>query len=179
MIAAKADLAANGAGPGVAGALWGAFLSPGFLLVAFYRAYASLHRRGPLGRLAAAIVWRAAVQMSGCYISRRAAIGPGLRLPHPIGIVIGDGVRIGRGVSIYQHVTVGGAEPHRLAAGAPLAFPEIGDGATLYAGAAIIGPIRVGRNAVVGANAVVLHDVPDGAVVVGAPARIVGGVRSP
>ena len=91
----------------------------------------------------------------------------GLCLPHPVGIVIGEGSVIGNDVTIYQGVTLGRAS-HEVDA-----YPSIDDGAVIYAGATLLGPIRIGRNAVVAAHSVVLSDVPDFATVVGAPARIV------
>ena len=91
----------------------------------------------------------------------------GLCLPHPVGVVIGEGSVIGTDVTIYQGVTLGRAS-HEVDA-----YPTIDDGAVIYAGATLLGPIRIGRNAVVAAHSVVLSDVPDFATVVGAPARIV------
>jgi len=74
--------------------------------------------------------------------------------------VIGDRVRVG------ANVTIGGKSPH-------FEVPVIGDDVDIGAGARIIGPVIVGRNAVIGANAVVVKDVPSGAVVGGVPARLI------
>lgn len=106
----------------------------------------------------------------GCYISSKAHLGIRMMTPHPIGIVIGDGVVMGEKCTIYQNVTLGGA---RLGDGAANRYPTIGDNVTIFAGAVIIGMVRIGSNATIGANAVVLIDVPDGATAVGVPARIV------
>lgn len=104
-----------------------------------------------------------------CYISYKAAVGRGIKMPHPVAIVIGDGVRIGNSVTVYQNVTIGAA---RVGDGGKGLYPSIGDNVTLFAGAKLIGPIRVGDNAVVAANAVVLCDVPANCVAVGVPAKI-------
>lgn len=105
----------------------------------------------------------------GLEVPSRLQIGPGLVIPHSIGTILGAG-HIGSNVTIYQQVTLG----------AKLADfdydvaqrPHIEDGALITAGAKIIGPVRIGRGAVVGANAVVLDDVPDRHLAVGVPARI-------
>lgn len=107
--------------------------------------------------------------LSGCYIHPSAKIGRGCRFPHPVGIVIGQDVRIGNNVTIYQNVTLGShGDPEEQRR-----YPTVEDGARLYAGAIIIGSVRVGQRAIVGAGAVVLEDVPPNSVVVGVPARIV------
>jgi serine O-acetyltransferase len=82
-------------------------------------------------------------------------------LPHPMGIVIHQGTRIGNDVVIGHQVTLGGRD---LTNDAPL----IEDGVYIGAGAKILGGMRIGRGATVGANAVVTKDVPAGAIVVGA-----------
>lgn len=104
----------------------------------------------------------------GCYVQASAIIGPGLRLPHPNGIVIGAGVRIGANCTLYHQVTFGGARQGDWQAGR---YPVIGDNAIIFAGAKVIGPVRIGQDATVAANAVVLTDVPDGYVAVGIPAQ--------
>jgi serine O-acetyltransferase len=88
-----------------------------------------------------------------------------VRFPHPIGIVIGDGVRVGRDVRIYQNVTIGltenivGAEEHD--------YPVIDDGVFVYAGAVIIGAITIGKGSVIGANAVINRDIPPDCIAFG------------
>ena len=80
-------------------------------------------------------------------------------LPHPVGIVIGEGCSIGENATIYQHVTIG-----RRSRNDPR-YPVIGGNVVLYPGAVIIGPVRIGKFARVGANQVVSLDLPDGSVV--------------
>ena len=140
--------------------------TPAFKTMVLARLAAQLARRGKLGKGLARLVWRWNVASSACYISFDADIGEGLLLPHPTGIVIGDDVRIGKGVTIYQNVTLGRANAEQSS------YPVIGDGVTLYAGAVIVGPVTVGDGAVVAANAVVNRDVPPGSVVGGVPAKV-------
>lgn len=96
-------------------------------------------------------------------VSSMACTRGNLKFPHPVGIVIGAGVVLGNEVTIYQNVTLG-----QVRGG----YPEICNGAILYANVVVCGPVRVGERAVVGAGSVVVSDVPDGAVVAGTPARI-------
>jgi len=106
-----------------------------------------------------------------CIIGRNAQFGPGFVLIHSYGVVINSSVRGGRNVKIEHAVTIG-AERNES--------PALGDNVFLGAGAKIIGAVRIGSDTKVGANAVVVDDVPDGATVVGIPARVVrmeGGGR--
>lgn len=108
-------------------------------------------------------VWRVA-------IGRHVEIGPGLILPH--GYVIIDGaVKIGRDCAINPWVTIGLSGSRRW--GFDSRGPIIGDRVFIGTGAKVLGPITVGDGARIGANAVVIDDVPAGATVVGAPARVV------
>lgn len=99
-------------------------------------------------------------------ISYKAEIGPGLRIVHGMATVIGNGVMIGQNVKIYHDVTLGIAD-----LGMQTGFPSIGDNVLLGAGARVLGAVKVGHDCAIGANAVVLKDVPDGHVAVGVPAR--------
>lgn len=113
--------------------------------------------------LARLVYWRQGKY--GCYISERALIHPSVEFKHPVGIVIGEGVVIKEDVKIWQNVTIGShGKP-----GFAQEYPYIESGVKIFAGAVIVGKIRVGRNAVVGANCVVLDDVPDNGLAVGVP----------
>ena len=100
-------------------------------------------------------------------------IGPGLLLAHPGGVTMGGGLTIGTNVSLAGGVTCAMRypDPEDL----PLQeYATILDGAIIGAHAVLVGGVTVGRNALVGANSVVLSDVPDDAVVIGNPAKLVG-----
>ncbi|HEY8173010.1 MAG TPA: hypothetical protein VIH21_07970 [Dehalococcoidia bacterium] len=97
--------------------------------------------------------------------------GPGLQIPH--GNVVIDGrVRIGRNCQINPWVTIGLSNSRRVGFSAD--GPTIGDEVRIGTGAKLLGPIHIGDHARIGANAVVIEDVPANATVVGAPARVVG-----
>ena len=106
----------------------------------------------------------------GCEISPLSKIGEGIKFPHPYSIVIGNNVVIGKNCKVYQCVTFGAGG--KIVEGG-VKYPYIGDNCTIYAGAKIIGGIKIGDNCIVGANAVVVHDVPSGCTVVGVPARVI------
>lgn len=91
--------------------------------------------------------------------------------PHPYGVVISDCVEIGRNCIIFQNVTLGVKEMKYAKNKAY--YPKIGNSVTIYAGAAVLGGITIGDNVEIGANAVVLKDVPDNCVVAGNPARVI------
>lgn len=99
-----------------------------------------------------------------CIIGRGAEFGEGFVLIHSSGIVINGRVRGGRGIVLEHQVTIG-AQGRRT--------PTLGDEIYIGAGAKVIGGVTIGDGARVGANAVVLHDVPAHATAVGIPARIV------
>lgn len=98
-----------------------------------------------------------------CIIGRNADFGPGFVLIHSQGVVINSNVRGGRQIFIEHQVTIG-AEKNQT--------PILGDNIFIGAGAKIIGPVRIGKFSRIGANAVVVRDVPDGATVGGIPAKV-------
>lgn len=118
----------------------------------------------PLGDYVRIIVGYRLARVWGIHIHPGAKIGA-IHVGHPSGIVIGAGAVIEDGVTIYQGVTVGARR--KGATG----YPVIKTGTILYANAVVIGGVTVGPDARVGANAVVLQNVPPGAIVAGNPAR--------
>ena len=124
------------------------------------------HRLGLLAKLFSMLN----VLVFGIEVSPQVQIGGGLFLPHTVGTVIGA-ARIGDNCTIMQGVTLGTSEPDM---GFTVAErPVIGNGVLIGAGAKVIGRVMVGDHAKIGANAVVLRDVPAYAVAVGVPATFV------
>lgn len=107
------------------------------------------------------LVARLNLFLTGVDINPGARIGPGLLIAHGVGLVIGGAARIGADALILHGVTVGSLSPSRVGE-----MPVIGDRVFLGAGAAIVGGLRIGDDVVVGPNAVVTEDVPDGSRVV-------------
>ncbi len=98
-------------------------------------------------------------------------IGEGLKLPHPQGIIIGKGVKIGEDVTIYQQVTLGGrgkATESNLAVHER--YPHIGSHVILYAGCKVVGHIELADGTIIGANAVLNKSTETGQTYVGVPA---------
>ncbi|HEY4778931.1 MAG TPA: serine O-acetyltransferase EpsC [Solirubrobacterales bacterium] len=110
-----------------------------------------------------AIAYTARV-MTGVEIHPAAVIGNEFFIDHGAGVVIGETARIGNRVTLYQGVTLGGTGFQR-----GKRHPTLGDNVTVGSGAKLLGPIDVGDGAKVGANTVVVEDVPPGATVVGNP----------
>jgi serine O-acetyltransferase len=101
---------------------------------------------------------------TGVEIHPAATVGDGLFIDHGFGVVIGETAEIGEDVTIYQGVTLGGTG---FASGKR--HPTVEDNVTIGSGAKLLGPIRVGHGSKIGANAVVIHDVPPNSTVVGNP----------
>lgn len=125
----------------------------------------SWRRRGRIGKIVSRYFRDRLIQKYGLFVSPLAVLGKNIFFPHPVAIVIGDGVTIGNDVTIYQSVTLG------VKGDGSRNYPVVGSGVVIYAGAVIIGSVKIGKNAVVAANSVVLHDVAEGDVVGGVPAR--------
>lgn len=143
------------------------FSYPGFHALGFYRLGHWLWGLGlttlarfvsHLGRL-----------LTGIEIHPAAEIGRRLFIDHGMGVVIGETSVVGNDVTLYQSVTLGGTS---LAKGKR--HPTLEDGVIVGAGAQVLGPVRVGSGARIGANAVVVRDVAPGATMIGIPARPAG-----
>ena len=146
---------------------WEILLYPGLLAVAMHRAAHWLFEAELF--FLARFVNHFARWMTGIDIHPGATIGRHLFIDHGFGVVIGETAEIGDNVSIYQGVTLGGTDPAGGIAGKR--HPTLADDVIIGSGAQILGPITVAARARVGANAVVTKDVPEGAVMVGIPAR--------
>ncbi|MHB1571487.1 MAG: serine O-acetyltransferase [Solirubrobacteraceae bacterium] len=135
---------------------------PGVHALLAHRVAHTLHRVGvPLLPRTLAAFARAA---TGIEIHPAARIGEGLFIDHGMGVVIGETAEIGNDVTLYQGVTLGGTG---FATGKR--HPTVQDNVTIGSGAKLLGPITVGHGAKIGANTVVIHDVPPNTTVVGNP----------
>jgi serine O-acetyltransferase len=108
--------------------------------------------------------------VSGIEIAPSASIGPGLLIVHGTGVTIEAGAKIGPNATIYQGVGIG----QRFSPSSPEGVPTIGRNVEVYAGAKVLGPITIGDNCRIGANAVVLRSFLEDSTRVGVPAYSVG-----
>lgn len=138
----------------------------GFQLLASHRLQHALLNVPVIGRLFARILWWLTTTVYGCEIAPEATLGGGLRIPHAVGLVIGSGVQVGTGCILYQNITLGLKKPDVPA------YPTLGNNVVVSAGAVVVGGIKIGQGATIGANAVVTQNVPARALAVGVPAVI-------
>jgi serine O-acetyltransferase len=155
--AQERDPAARGVGSTEILAAW-----PGVHAICSHRVAHALHDTGVpvLPRLIAT----ASRAVTGIEIHPAARIGQSFFIDHGMGVVIGETAEIGSNVTLYQGVTLGGTG---FSCGKR--HPTVEDNVTIGSGAKLLGPIRVGHGSKVGANTVVIHDVPANSTVVGNP----------
>jgi serine O-acetyltransferase len=135
---------------------------PGVHALLSHRVAHVLHEAGvPFVPRTLALVTRA---VTGIEIHPAARVGEGLFIDHGNGVVIGETAEIGENVTLYQGVTLGGTG---FATGKR--HPTVQDNVTIGSGAKLLGPITIGHGAKIGANSVVIHDVPPNSTVVGNP----------
>lgn len=106
--------------------------------------------------------------LTGIEIHPGAVIGKGFFVDHGMGVVIGETAEIGDNVTLYHGVTLGGTSWQK-----GKRHPTIGNNVVIGTGAKVLGPVRIGDNTRIGANSVVVHDIPSNSVVVGIPGKIV------
>src|SRR6266702_2512528 len=135
---------------------------PGVHALAFHRIAHAIWRRG--WRIPARFLSQVARFLTGIEIHPAAKIGSGLFIDHGMGVVIGETAEIGENVTLYQGVTLGGTG---FSTGKR--HPTIEDNVTIGSGAKLLGPITIGHGSKIGANTVVIHDVPPNSTVVGNP----------
>ena len=146
---------------------------PGVKAVFFHKVSHFFHLAG--FELIGRIISQITRFFTGVEIHPGAKIGKNLFIDHGMGVVIGETSEIGNNVTIYHAVTLGGSSPsidserqrHEKR------HPTIGDDVVIGSGAQIIGPVKVGNNARIAANAVVVKDVPENATMIGIPAKAV------
>ncbi len=110
--------------------------------------------------------------VTGIEIHPGAEIGRRVVIDHGMGVVIGETAVVGDDCLIYHAVTLGGKNPTRREAASGRRHPAVGNRVTVGAGAAILGPVTIGDDATIGANAVVVDNVPAKALAVGIPAKV-------
>ncbi len=138
---------------------------PGLHAIWSYRVHHHLWVHGH--RLAARLVSQWTRAVTGIEIHPGATIGRRFFIDHGMGVVIGETAEIGDDVMLYHDVTLGGRSLQKVKR-----HPTLGNNVVVGAGARILGPVVVGDGAQIGANAVVVRDVPAGSVVVGVPGQI-------
>lgn len=155
-----------------------ALLYQGFHAVILHRAAHALWRRKWF--FLARLLSQFSRFLTGIEIHPAAVIGHKFFIDHGMGVVIGETAEIGDNVTLYHGVTLGGVAPSIDSdkQRGVKRHPTLKDNVIIASGAQIIGPITVGKCARVGANSVVLKDVPEGATVVGVPARAVNATRA-
>ncbi|MBI5165952.1 MAG: serine O-acetyltransferase [Magnetospirillum sp.] len=139
---------------------------PGFHAVVIHRLAAGCWRHG--FRLLGRVLSHMAKVFTGIEIHPGASIGRRFFIDHGTGVVIGETAVVGDDVTLYHGVTLGGTSLHK-----GKRHPTLENGVIVGSGAQVLGPITVGEGARIGANAVVLTDVPAGVTMVGIPARMV------
>ncbi|GAA1488354.1 serine O-acetyltransferase EpsC [Brachybacterium sacelli] len=139
--------------------------SPGMHAIWTYRLAHRLWARG--ATRPALVIAQGARSITGVEIHPGATIGRRFFIDHGMGVVIGETAEIGDDVMLYHGVTLGGRSMERTKR-----HPTVEDGATIGAGARVIGPVVIGQGAQIGANAVVVKDVPALATAVGIPATV-------
>lgn len=146
------------------------FFGEAFTYNVWLRTACYLKRSGTLGRPLYVLAWlllRRAKFRYGISISEHTKIGAGFYIGHFGAIIVSPQAVIGRNCNISQGVTIG-----RSNRGERAGVPTIGDNVYIAPGAKIIGGVRVGNNVAIGANAVVISDIPDNSVAVGVPAKV-------
>jgi serine O-acetyltransferase len=141
---------------------------PGVMSVILFRLTTYCHDAGlrPFSR----ILYFMNVVLFGSSLPPSAEVGPGLVIPHPVGMGFSSNVKIGSNVTLFAGSLIGAAGYEDRSKDG---LPTIGDGAFIFTRAQVVGPVNVGNDAIIGANAVVMKDIPPGAIVLGAPGRVV------
>lgn len=164
---ARGEIANHGLWGGIQNFIWW----DGYSALLFYRLSSHFHQKNRY--YWSMVFYRLNVLMNGCSIERQVEIDKGLMLPHPIGIVIGERAKIGRNAHIHQNVTMGRRRHDQMETKGQENEIVLGDNVVVYAGAVIVAGVRIGNNVEIGANSVVLSDVPDDCIAIGIPARII------
>lgn len=139
---------------------------PGLHALLFHRLAHCLYRRGLI--LLPRLISQFSRFITGIEIHPGARIGGGFFIDHGTGVVIGETAEVGDNVTMYQGVTLGGTGKEK-----GKRHPTVGNNVVISTGAKVLGNIKIGDNAKIGAGSVVLRDVPPNTTVVGVPGKVV------
>lgn len=142
------------------------FLYPVVHAMIFYRITHALYKKNLF--FLARLLSQFARFLTGIEIHPGAQIGKGFFIDHGMGVVVGETAEVGNNVTLYHGVTLGGTGKDT-----GKRHPTVGNNVIIGSGAKILGPILIGDNSKVGANSVVLKDVPENSTVVGIPGKVV------
>ncbi|GAA4524577.1 serine O-acetyltransferase [Brachybacterium paraconglomeratum] len=146
--------------------------SPGLHAIWTHRVAHRLWTSG--AKLPALVLAQGARSLTGVEIHPGATIGRRFFIDHGMGVVVGETAEVGDDVMLYHGVTLGGRSMERIKR-----HPTVEDGVTIGAGARVLGPVVIGEGAQIGANAVVVKDVPAQATAIGIPATVRTGAAHP
>ncbi|WP_299305528.1 serine O-acetyltransferase EpsC [uncultured Brachybacterium sp.] len=146
--------------------------SPGLHAIWTHRIAHRLWTRG--AKLPALVLAQGARSITGVEIHPGATIGRRFFIDHGMGVVVGETAEVGDDVMLYHGVTLGGRSMERIKR-----HPTVENGVTIGAGARVLGPVVIGEDAQIGANAVVVKDVPARATAIGIPATVRTGAAHP
>lgn len=112
---------------------------------------------------------RILITLHGIDIQPYTRIGPAMRMPHPVGILVGPAV-LGRDVVLQHHITISSVTT-RWRTGESPGFVQVGDGVTFFTGTVVAGPVAIGDGSMIGANSLIVRDVPAGHMVIAGRSR--------
>jgi serine O-acetyltransferase len=141
--------------------------SPGLHAIWAYRLGHRLWLRGGAARVVARVLMTVVRAVTGVEIHPAAVIGRRFFIDHGMGVVIGETAEVGDDVMLYHGVTLGGRSLKKVKR-----HPTVGSRVTIGAGARVLGPVYIGDDVQIGANSVVVKDIPAGAIATGIPATI-------
>ena len=153
--------------PAARGDVENALVYSGLHAIWAHRAAHALWRKGGAAKGLARILAQFTRFLTGIEIHPGATIGRRFFIDHGMGVVIGETAEIGEDVMIYHGVTLGGRSLEKVKR-----HPTVGDRVVIGAGAKILGPVEIGADSAVGANAVVVKDVPEDSIVTGIPGKV-------